>query len=124
MSSPDILQWLAVHGDGNRGSGGHRLGRRLLGLAVTACASGCVTGIPRVDGAPIAPPAPDRLWSAPRAARFADSLGAADATQPTSLTLGDAVELALRNNPATRASWAQARASADAYGSALASYWP
>ena len=32
------------------------------------------------------------------------------------LSLGDVVDLALRNNPATRVSWAQARAAADVYG--------
>jgi len=40
------------------------------------------------------------------------------------LTLVDVVDLALRNNPATRASWAQARAAADLYGSARGEYYP
>jgi len=40
------------------------------------------------------------------------------------LTLGDVVDLALRNNPATRASWAQARAAADLLGSARGQYYP
>jgi TolC family type I secretion outer membrane protein len=40
------------------------------------------------------------------------------------LTLVDVVDLALRNNPATRASWAQARASADLFGSARGQYYP
>ncbi|HKG94657.1 MAG TPA: TolC family protein, partial [Gemmatimonadaceae bacterium] len=44
--------------------------------------------------------------------------------RPEALTLADVVALALRNNPATRASWAQARAAADAYGVARASYLP
>ncbi|MGH7486435.1 MAG: TolC family protein, partial [bacterium] len=38
--------------------------------------------------------------------------------------LADVVDLALRNNPATRASWAQARASADLLGSARGQYFP
>jgi TolC family type I secretion outer membrane protein len=40
------------------------------------------------------------------------------------LALADVVDLALRNNPATRASWAQARASADLLGSARGQYYP
>jgi TolC family type I secretion outer membrane protein len=60
----------------------------------------------------------------------ADSLGAAQTALPTplasaaTLTLPDIVDLALRNNPATRVSWARARAAADAYGSARGSYFP
>jgi outer membrane protein TolC len=34
------------------------------------------------------------------------------------------VDLALRNNPATRASWSQARAAADLLGSARGQYYP
>ncbi|MFN2635931.1 MAG: TolC family protein [Gemmatimonadaceae bacterium] len=40
------------------------------------------------------------------------------------LTLVDVVDIALRNNPATRASWAQARASAALLGSARGAYYP
>jgi outer membrane protein TolC len=40
------------------------------------------------------------------------------------LTLVDVVDLALRNNPATRASWAQARAAAALFGSARGEYYP
>jgi TolC family type I secretion outer membrane protein len=40
------------------------------------------------------------------------------------LSLADVVDLALRNNPATRASWAQARAAADLLGSARGQYYP
>jgi outer membrane protein TolC len=40
------------------------------------------------------------------------------------LTLVDVVDLALHNNPATRASWSQARAAADVFGSALGQYYP
>lgn len=40
------------------------------------------------------------------------------------LSLVDVVDLALRNNPATRASWAQARAAASLLGSARGAYYP
>lgn len=46
----------------------------------------------------------------------------ADALQH--LTLADAVDLALRNNPETRQSWSQARAAAEAYGSTRGSLFP
>jgi outer membrane protein len=40
------------------------------------------------------------------------------------LTLGEVVDLGLRNNPQTRLSWANARAAAAAYGSARGAYFP
>jgi len=73
---------------------------------------------------------PSRFSRPARAARFADSLGAAQPVpadlqdRAATLTLPDVVDLALRNNPATRTSWAQARAAADAYGAARGSYFP
>jgi outer membrane protein TolC len=40
------------------------------------------------------------------------------------LQVGDVVDLALRNNPATRQSWANARAAAAAYGATRGAYYP
>ncbi|HYU53659.1 MAG TPA: TolC family protein, partial [Gemmatimonadaceae bacterium] len=40
------------------------------------------------------------------------------------LSLADVVDLALRNNPATRASWSQARVAANVLGSARGQYFP
>ena len=40
------------------------------------------------------------------------------------LTLGDIVDIALRNNPATQISWQNARAAAAAYGSTKGQYYP
>lgn len=49
----------------------------------------------------------------------------ADLTQRIQqLTLADVVDLALRNNPATRVSWAQARAAADVYGASQGAFLP
>ena len=93
-----------------------------VAIVTLAAAAGCMPGVPRVGGVAIAPIAPDRTWHPPPEARVADSLGVAAsvpsvlAGRAATLTLADAVDLALRNNPATRASWAQARAAADAYG--------
>lgn len=90
----------------------------------------CAAPTPNIAGRPGAPPAPQRAWEPPRAARTPDSLNAtaaipADlAARASSLVLADVVDLALRNNPATRASWAQARAAAAAYGAERASWLP
>ena len=43
---------------------------------------------------------------------------------PRELTLADIVDLALRNSPATQLSWAQARASANAYGATQGQIYP
>src|SRR5205823_4608833 len=40
------------------------------------------------------------------------------------LAVSDVVDLALRNNPATRLSWAQARAAADVFGASRGSFFP
>ena len=40
------------------------------------------------------------------------------------LTLSEVVDIGLRNNPATRLSWANARAAAEAYGSERGAYYP
>ena len=46
------------------------------------------------------------------------------AARVTRLTIGDVVDLALRNNPATAQSWANARAAAAAYGASKGAYYP
>jgi outer membrane protein len=90
--------------------------------------AGCATSVPRVGGEPIAPVTPSREWRPPAAARKDDSVhAAAPPSLPapnTTVTLPEIVNLALRNNPVTRESWAQAQAYADAYGAARSSYFP
>jgi outer membrane protein len=107
-------------------------------LQTTICASilsvwGCEMGPPSVNGAPGAPPAPNVPWKAPAGAIKQEpqiTAATALAVPPDlaeriqQLALADVVDLALRNNPATRASWAQARASADLLGSARGQYYP
>jgi outer membrane protein TolC len=104
--------------------------RGLMATAVVmlGSASGCV-GVPRVHGTPVAPSAPNHVWRPPRGAQVTDSLRSGRlppevAARAASLTLSDIVNLALSNNPATRQSWAQARAYADAYGAARGAYFP
>jgi len=93
--------------------------------------SGC--GTPRVNGVAGAPPSPSVPWKLPASAIKPEPLvtrAQADAVPSDlreriqQLTLLDIVDLALRNNPATRASWSQARAAADRLGSARGEYYP
>lgn len=99
---------------------------------------GCV-GTPSIEGRPGAPPRPNAYWVPPASvntpaptshaeadAMRQDSTGHAPVAAQVldQLTLADAVDIALRNNPATRLSWAQARASADAYGAAKGAWYP
>jgi outer membrane protein len=88
---------------------------------------------PRVSGAAGAPPAPNVPWRAPPGAVKPESLvtqATATAIPPDlaeriqKLSLADVVDLALRNNPVTRASWAQAREAADVLGSTRGQYYP
>jgi outer membrane protein len=101
-------------------------------LLLVSFVAGCGNP-PRVNGAAGASPSPSVPWTPPAGAIKPESVVTpviAIAVPPDlqqrirQLTLVDVVDLALRNNPATRASWAQARAAADLYGSARGEYYP
>jgi TolC family type I secretion outer membrane protein len=101
-----------------------------LPLLVGAIACG---NPPRVGGVAGAPPSPSTPWKPPPGAikQEAAVIPAVAAAVPADLqerirqlSLVDVVDLALRNNPATRASWAQARAAASLFGSARGAYYP
>ena len=103
-----------------------------ISLLIVSFLAGCGNP-PRVNGAAGASPSPNVPWTPPAGAIKPESLvtpAIAIAVPPDlqqrirQLTLVDVVDLALRNNPATRASWAQARAAADLYGSARGAYYP
>lgn len=92
---------------------------------------GCVgcAGTPSVGGVAGVPPAPNTPWTPP--ARQTATRDTAAVPVPPDLeqrigrlTLADVVDVGLRNNPATRLSWANARAAAAAYGSERGSYLP
>lgn len=107
----------------------------LVTAAMTACAS---LGVPKIDGVPGAPPNPSTPWTAPPETRTpplpagvpvspqaTDALHADSATTGSlHLAMADVVDLALRNNPATQLSWANALAGADMYGSARGALYP
>ena len=92
---------------------------------------GCV-GTPSVSGVAGTAPSPDRPWTPPPAReRAAEASPPPSAEVPAdiaeriaALTLTDIVDLALRNNPATHLSWANARSAAAAFGSSKGAYYP
>src|SRR5471032_1610271 len=103
--------------------------RRLL--IATLLATGCMTApAPRIAGAPAAPASPSEPWRVPRSVVPAEPAPAPPVMPPdlapraNAFGLGDVVDLALRNNPQTQSSWAQARAGAAAYGAASSAYIP
>jgi outer membrane protein len=104
----------------------------LAAAAVLFVDTGCVSA-PRVDGGAATPKAANVPWTAPaRAVKPEPAVTKASAIPVSAdlisriqqLTLVDVVDLALQNNPATRASWFQARAAADVLGSSRGRYFP
>ena len=100
----------------------------LLILGIAGCGNP-----PRVNGVAGASPSPNIPWKVPAGAIKSEpvvSPAVAVVVPPDlqerirQLSLVDVVDLALRNNPATRASWAQARAAASLFGSARGAYYP
>ena len=97
----------------------------IVGVLLSA---GCV-GTPSVGGVAGTAPAPNKVWAPPPPSR--DTLPSTPSSLPpdlasrvSTLTLGDVVDLALRNNPETQISWANARAAAAAYGGSKGLYYP
>jgi len=128
---------LALRSTARRGSDKSRRSRplhirRLVPVAVAILGAACTHApLPRIDGAPAAPPSPSEPWRVPRGAVPPEPVRGAVVTLPPdiaargdSLTLGDVVDVALRNNPQTQLSWAQARAGAATYGAATAARLP
>lgn len=105
-------------------------------VALVLLATGCATAPPaHVHGVASTSRAPGQAWTpsteaarplSPAERQLATTgAPAVPATPlPDGLTLADAVDVALSNSPATRLSWAQARAAAAAYGSANGRFFP
>lgn len=97
----------------------------LAALLIAAC-----TGTPSVNGVAGTSPAPNTTWTPPKrdtaTAKPAPALPLPSDVQQrvNALTLGDVVDIALRNNPQTQISWQNARAAAAAYGSQIGHYYP
>jgi outer membrane protein len=97
----------------------------LAAIALAACAP----PRPSIGGRPAAPPTPDSYWtpsSGVIAALPAVTPSATPLPMPNlaRLSLADVVDLSLRNNPATRISWAQALTAADEYGATRGALFP
>ena len=112
----------------------HQVVLSAVGLALTGCATAppsSVRGVPSTSSAPGKVWAPPSTAGAPLTASekavapVTASLVPADVVpRIQALTLTDVVDLALGNSPATRLSWAQARAAAAAYGSVNGRFFP
>lgn len=107
------LRFIARRGSGRpRRSRPLHFGRLVPALVVLASASCTHAPLPRIAGAPAAPASSAEPWRAPRGAvppepaRVTAALPSDIAPRRDSLTLGDVVDLALRNNPQTQLSWA------------------
>src|SRR6266516_6363843 len=105
------------------------LRRVTLGIATAALLVGC--GTPGVRGVAGTAPAPNVLWTPPptRQPAAAPAAPALDlppelAGRIAGLKLTDVIDIALRNNTATSAAWADARAAAATYGAAKGQYYP
>ncbi|MGB7566691.1 MAG: TolC family protein [Chitinivibrionales bacterium] len=115
--------------------------RRVLGIIIAAhimIIAGCAHDSPRLFGSPGVSPRPEIPWIPPQKAIDKQTDFQASALQLEkpmgvpqdilaniqNLSLAEIVYIALLNNKQTRQAWAQARASAAAYGSKQGSYFP
>src|SRR5207237_6975574 len=101
---------------------------RLETLAALSAGLLAACGTPGVRGVAGTAPAPNVFWTPPPARR-AEAPAAAllppdVAGRVAQLKLADVIDIALRNNAATGAAWADARAAAASYGAAQGQYYP
>jgi outer membrane protein TolC len=99
-----------------------------------ATGTACVHPTPSIDGSAASPASAAALWNpsssvVSAAARDAKApprpvVGAPSTEALQKLTVADVVDIALRNSPATRNTWLQARASVDVYGSSESHLYP
>jgi outer membrane protein len=98
------------------------------GAGAAALLLGC--GTPGVRGVAGTAPAPNVAWTAPPQRQVAAPAVPLAALPPdlaervAQLKLADVIDIALRNNTATSAAWADARAAAASYGAAKGQYYP
>jgi outer membrane protein len=101
---------------------------RLAGWLLLGC--GACVGTPEVGGVAGVPPAPNATWTPPATSKPVRDSTELPAVPPDlaqrilGLTLADVMDIGLRNNPATRLSWANARAAAAAFGFERGAYLP
>src|SRR3989442_405009 len=108
------------------GSPARRGGARAMGKLALLGLSACLSNPPGVRGVAGTAPAPNVFWTPPQERAPRDTTRATPspflppdlAQRVQALTLTDIVDIALRNNTATAAAWADARAAAATYGAA------
>lgn len=104
--------------------------RGWAGILALLALVGCVHNPPHVEGVPAVSPSPQTFWNPPASSVPAPRVSAPEVPldqfqeKLSKLTLADVVDLTLRNNPATRAAWADARAAAAKYGSSQGAWYP
>jgi outer membrane protein len=97
---------------------------------LTLVAVACRTAPPTIHGVAPAPAEPSRKWTPPTNVVESAFRESATAAMPTPLdttrrfSLAEVVDIALRNSPATRLSWSQARAAAELYGASAGRQYP
>ena len=103
---------------------------RAAGWMVWSLVSAAACGTPGVGGVAGVSPAPGVAWTpppdraVPRDSASRPAIPADLQQRIRKLTLSEVVDIGLGNNPATRLSWANARAAAAAYGSERGAYFP
>ena len=104
---------------------------RALLIPFAIALGACSHALPTIDGASSTPPSRSEPWRVPRGAVPEEVVQAGPPTIPAdisprsnALVLNDIVDIALRNNPQTQLSWAQARSGAATYGAAASAYLP
>lgn len=111
----------------------------MVAIAALVASASCVApGQPRIDGVAGAPVSPATPWTVPANVRTpppspeppidgaATSALSADSAKSAAIqfSLTDVVDLALKNNPATRESWALAQSASADYGAARGALFP
>ena len=100
---------------------------RLAAALLAAGALACAPASPGVSGGAAHPPTPATPWQpgpGGEALSFPPKPPGAPEERNRPLTLPDFVDLALASNPATRVTWASARAAAATYGSSRSEWFP
>lgn len=102
--------------------------KRVAIVILSLAGAACVHSPPKIDGVAPAPSNPSSLWTPGAKVREAAAHDAAKPaaaiTVPAQLSIAEIVDVALRNSPATRLSYSQARAAADVYGSSEKTLFP
>ena len=109
-----------------------RVAFRLAPLALALVIAACSHTTPSIGGSPAISPAPGKPYVPPNgvvppepdSTNTKKTLPSDVAGRANSLTLADAVDIALRNNPQTSLSWSQARTAAYEYASTKGAYFP